>query len=55
LTTIGQPTIRMALTAVEILIRILTGNDAGVRNVVLQPTLIIRGSTTQNKEHQGTH
>jgi len=47
LTTIGQPIIRMALTAVEILIRILSGEQVPQSKVLLQPTLIIRGSTAQ--------
>jgi DNA-binding LacI/PurR family transcriptional regulator len=47
LTTIGQPIIRMALTAVEILIRILSGEDMPHTKVLLQPSLIIRGSTAK--------
>jgi LacI family transcriptional regulator len=48
LTTIGQPIIRMALTAVDILIRILASGKVSQSKVTLAPTLIIRSSTTQH-------
>lgn len=47
LTTIGQPIIRMALTAVDILIRLLVGEKVAQSKVTLAPTLIIRSSTSQ--------
>jgi DNA-binding LacI/PurR family transcriptional regulator len=47
LTTIAQPTIQMALSAVEVLIRILSGDKIPQNKIIVQPMLIIRGSTSQ--------
>jgi DNA-binding LacI/PurR family transcriptional regulator len=47
LTTIGQPMIRMALTAVDLLIKLMNGEPPPETNIVLEPTLIIRESTAK--------
>lgn len=45
LTTVGQPIVKMALTAVELLIKLLSGENPQNTRIILAPELIIREST----------
>ncbi len=45
LTTVGQPIVKMALTAVDLLIKLLSGENPEKTRIVLNPELIVRGST----------
>jgi DNA-binding LacI/PurR family transcriptional regulator len=47
LTTVGQDARRMSRQAVETVIAPLDGNDAGERETVIPPRLILRGTTCQ--------
>jgi DNA-binding LacI/PurR family transcriptional regulator len=51
LTTVGQPIVKMALTAVDLLIKLLNGENPEKTRIVLNPELIVRGSTCPPSPH----